>query len=72
MTVVYFSIINVLCGAGEDASFAPQANLVMLIPTLGNYIVDSKMNQWRRRPLLCIEAKHGHGSGAPSDEWMLR
>ena len=28
VTVLYFSIINVLCGAGEDASFAPQANLV--------------------------------------------
>ena len=28
MTVLYFSIINVLCGAGGDASFAPQANLV--------------------------------------------
>ena len=35
MTVLYFSIINVfwllnLCGAGGEASFAPQANLVML------------------------------------------
>ena len=30
MTVLYFSIINVLCGAGGDASFAPQANLVLL------------------------------------------
>ena len=30
VTVLYFSIINVLCGAGEDASFAPQANLVSL------------------------------------------
>ena len=28
MTVLYFSIINVLCGADGDASFAPQANLV--------------------------------------------
>ena len=28
MTVLYFSIINVLCGAGGDASFATQANLV--------------------------------------------
>ena len=27
MTVLYFSIINVLCGAGGDASFAPQAYL---------------------------------------------
>ena len=27
VTVLYFSIINVLCGAGGDASFAPQANL---------------------------------------------
>ena len=24
VTVLYFSIINVLCGAGGDASFAPQ------------------------------------------------
>ena len=31
VTVLYFSIINVLCGAGEDASFAPQANLVSLL-----------------------------------------
>ena len=28
VTVLYFSIINVLCGAGGDASFAPQTNLV--------------------------------------------
>ena len=27
VTVLYFSIIIVLCGAGGDASFAPQANL---------------------------------------------
>ena len=27
MTVLNFSIINVLCGAGGDASFAPQAYL---------------------------------------------
>ena len=36
VTVVYFSIINVfwllnLCGAGGDASFAPQANLVFVV-----------------------------------------
>ena len=29
VTALYFSIINVLCGAGGDASFAPQANLVI-------------------------------------------
>ena len=29
VTVLYFSIIKVLCGAGGDASFAPQANLVL-------------------------------------------
>ena len=28
VTVLYFSIINVVCGAGGDASFAPQTNLV--------------------------------------------
>ena len=28
VTVLYFSIINVLCGAGGDASFSPQAYLV--------------------------------------------
>ena len=28
VTVLYFSIINVLCGAGRDASFVPEANLV--------------------------------------------
>ena len=28
VTVLYFSIIIVLCGAGGGASFAPQANLV--------------------------------------------
>ena len=31
VTALYFSIINVLCGAGGDASFAPQANLVYLL-----------------------------------------
>ena len=31
VTVLYFSVINVLCGAGGDASFAPQANLVYFI-----------------------------------------
>ena len=31
VTVLYFSIINVLCGAGGDASFAPQANLVLFV-----------------------------------------
>ena len=30
LTVPYFSIINVLCGAGGDTSFAPQSNLVKL------------------------------------------
>ena len=30
VTVLYFSIINVLCGAGGDASFAPQANLAQI------------------------------------------
>ena len=29
VTVLYFSIIYVLCRAGGDASFAPQANLVL-------------------------------------------
>ena len=29
VTALYFSIINVLCGADGDASFAPQANLVL-------------------------------------------
>ena len=28
VTALYFSIINVLCGAGGDASFAPPANLI--------------------------------------------
>ena len=31
VTVLYISIINVLCGAGGDASFAPQANLVIVM-----------------------------------------
>ena len=31
VTVLYISIINVLCGAGGDASFAPQANLVLCL-----------------------------------------
>ena len=34
MTALYFSIINVLCGAGGDASFAPQANLFKSPPTM--------------------------------------
>ena len=29
VTVLYFSIINVLCRADGDASFAPQVNLVI-------------------------------------------
>ena len=38
VTVLYFSIINVLCGAGGDASFAPQANLVLhFILILNNF-----------------------------------
>ena len=28
VAVMYFSIFNVLCGAGGDTSFAPRANLV--------------------------------------------
>ena len=31
VTVLYFSISNVLCEAGGDASFAPQANLVDIL-----------------------------------------
>ena len=34
VTVLYFSMINVLCRAGGDASFAPQANLVYLTTTI--------------------------------------
>ena len=30
VTVLYFSIINVLCGVGGEASFAPQAYLVIV------------------------------------------
>ena len=30
VTVLDFSIINVLCGAGGDTSFAPQANLLII------------------------------------------
>ena len=30
VTLLYLSIINVPCGAGGDASFAPQVNLVSL------------------------------------------
>ena len=40
VTVLYFSIINVLCGAGGDASFAPQANLVT-----GTEFVSSSLQQ---------------------------
>ena len=35
---LYFSIINVLCGAGGDASFAPQANLVLSCIHMAPYI----------------------------------
>ena len=31
VTVLYFSIINVLCGTARDASFYPQENLVLNI-----------------------------------------
>ena len=30
--ILYFSIINVLCEAGGDTGFVPQANLVYLVP----------------------------------------
>ena len=38
VTVLYFSIINVLCGAGKDASFAPQANLVPTTFAISSYL----------------------------------
>ena len=31
VTVLYLSIINVLCRVGEEASFAPQTNVVRQI-----------------------------------------
>ena len=34
VTVLYFSIINVICWAGGDASFAPQTNLCGYYPTV--------------------------------------
>ena len=34
VTVLFFSIINVLCGADGDASFALQANLVLFEQSL--------------------------------------
>ena len=45
VTVLYFSIINVLCGAGGDASFAPQANLVF------DKIFDNH-NEMRKQPIV--------------------
>ena len=48
VTVLYFSIINVLCGAGGDASFAPQANLVLT----------EFVSYLRERGVLCV----GNGS----------
>ena len=53
VTVLYFSIINVLwllnlCGAGGDVSFAPQANLVLdpdYHVITGFYCVVFKTNQ---------------------------
>ena len=39
VTVLYFSTINVLCRAGGDASFAPQANLVMTYLCISYYYV---------------------------------
>ena len=69
VTVLYFSIINVLCGAGGDASFAPQANLVIswywlteptaegscqqLIAIFDQWSVVLKWNEWGFRSLLC-------------------
>ena len=41
VTVLYFSIINVLCGAGGDASFAPQANLVCQL--ISNFVIDTML-----------------------------
>ena len=40
-TVLYFSIINVLCGAGGDASFAPQANLVCVVAYLKYFFLEA-------------------------------
>ena len=48
VTVLYFSIINVLCGAGGDASFAPQTNLVLT----------EFVSYLRERGVLCV----GNGS----------
>ena len=42
VTVLYFSIFNVLCGAGGDASFAPQANLVLFVVTE----LDQRPSHW--------------------------
>ena len=37
VTVMYVSIINVLCGAGGEASFVPQAHLVYVVRYFYNF-----------------------------------
>ena len=60
VTVLYFSIINVLCGAGGDASFAPQANLVMVLIIL---CVISVFIFWR----MCMTQVAGYDLFHPSE-----
>ena len=52
VTVLYFSIINVLCGTDGEASFAPQANLVHPSPSAAQLPVDE--------PALSSIMTHNH------------
>ena len=58
VTVLYFSIINVLCVAGGDASFAPQANLNFNMVLIRLPLTDYG---WTDRPLwACWTVLHIH------------
>ena len=65
VTVLYFSIINVLCGVSGDASFAPQANLVQawnlrlsfnVIIDRGPPVTPTPPPRWGFFPVVIFEA----------------
>ena len=68
---MYFSIINVLCGAGGDASFAPQANLgvrVLCFSTQFIGVFPGHDLQWL---YICVAAIWGYCSLVCSQYCML-
>ena len=62
MTVLYFSIIIVLCGAGGNTSFAPQANLVSTEIAMGLAWITLQNNIKLITPGPCIKDYGWNGS----------